>query len=111
MIDFHFFMGDSIDKGERFPYAAVVHEHPGKMAPGGYMEWGLSRNKLSTGMTPALVSSASLIAPNVTMLWIGKEWNDPQVGENLLPGIARALKANYKDKADSLLQKMAFHSL
>ena len=23
MIDFHFFMGDSIDKGDRFPYAAV----------------------------------------------------------------------------------------
>lgn len=108
MIDFHFFMGDSIDKGARFPYAAVVHEHPGKMAPGGFMEWGLSRNKLGTGMTPALVSSSSLIAPNVTMIWIGKEWNDPQVVKNLLPGMARALKANYGDRADSNLQKMAF---
>ena len=109
MIDFHFFMGDSIDKGQRFPYAALVQEQPGKMMPGSYMEWGLLRNTLSMGMTPTLVSSASLIAPNVTMIWIGKEWNDPRVVKNLLPGMARALKANYLDQADSLLQKIAFH--
>ena len=58
-------------------------------------------------MTPALVSSTSLIAPNVTMIWIGKEWNDPQVVKNLLPGMTRALKANYGDRADSNLQKIA----
>jgi len=107
MIAFHFLIGDSVDKGGRFPYAGLVHERPGKMADGAYMEWGLFRNKQNTGMVSDIVAPISAIEPNVTMIWVGKEWSNPQVVRNLFPGMARAIKAAYPDQADSGLKKTA----
>lgn len=107
MIAFHFLIGDSVDKGSRFPYGGLVHERPGKMAEGGYMEWGLIRNRQKTGMVSGIVPASSVIEPNVTMIWVGKEWTNTQVVRNLFPGIARVIKAAYPDKADSVLKKMA----
>jgi thiol-disulfide isomerase/thioredoxin len=111
MIAFHFLIGDSVDKGSRFPYGGLVHERPGKMAESGYMEWGLMRNKQKNGMMSGIVPAGSVIEPNVTMIWIGKEWSNPSVVKNLFPGIARAIKAAYPDKADSSLKKMAAYLL
>ncbi len=109
MIAFHFLIGDSVDKGGRIPYAGLVHERPGKMADGAYMEWGLFRNKQKTGMVSGIVPAISMIEPNVTMIWVGKEWGNSTVVRNLFPGMARAIKAAYPDKADSVLRKMAVH--
>jgi thiol-disulfide isomerase/thioredoxin len=107
MVAFHFLIGDSVDKGGRYPYAGLVHERPGKMADGAYMEWGLFRNKQKFGKVSEIVPASSVIEPNVTMIWVGKEWGNSLVVRNLFPGMARAIKAAYPDKADSTLRKMA----
>jgi thiol-disulfide isomerase/thioredoxin len=109
MIAFHFLIGDSVDEGGRIPYAGLVHERPGKMADGAYMEWGLFRNKQKTGMVSDIVPAISVIEPNVTMIWVGKEWGNSKVVRNLFPGMARAIKAAYPEKADSVLRKMAVY--
>ena len=107
LVAFHFLLGDSIDKGGRFPYAAMVHDKSGNMARGAYTEWGLMRNREGSGMPSYLISPSSLIEPNVTMIWIPKELRDSIVLRNFLPGIARAIRADYKDKGDSILRKLA----
>jgi thiol-disulfide isomerase/thioredoxin len=111
LLAFHFLIGDSIDKGARFPYAAMVHDKAGKMAEGSYMEWGLMRNKEKSGMPSGIVPAASLIEPNVTMIWVPKEWSNPAVVSNLFPGMARAIVAAYPGKADSILRKMSSYLL
>ena len=111
LVSFHFLLGDSIDKGGRFPYAALVHDKSGNMARSAYTEWGLMRNRGSNGTPSYLVSSSSLIEPNVTMIWIPKELRDSIVVRNFLPGITRAIRAAYPDKGDSILRRLGAYML
>lgn len=109
MLAFRYAIGDSIDRGARFPYAAVVHEPGKKIAPGSFIEWGLLRSKDAAGEMSPLVAKESLIAPNVLVqLWISKEFQTPIVKRSLFYDIALGIKADMeKEKADSILYKVA----
>ncbi len=109
MLACRFSIGDSIDRGARFPYATVVYKKDKQMEPGGYIEWGLLRSKDASGNMSALVAKESLIEPKVLVqLWISKEFNNPLVKRNLFFDISRGLKAYFPQaKADSILFKTA----
>lgn len=111
LVAFHFLLGDSIDKGEHFPYAALVHDRSGRMARGAYTEWALFRNKESNGMPSYLIPAASLVQPDANKIWLPKELRDSIVVRNCLPGIARTLKITWPDKSDSLLRMLAAYVL
>lgn len=109
MLACRFAIGDSIDRGSRFPYGTVVHAKGKKIAAGSYIEWGLFRSKNANGEMSPLVAKESLIAPNVLVqLWISKEFNNPLVKRKLFFEIANGIKAYMpKEKADSILYKTA----
>lgn len=107
MIAYRFAVGDSIDRGTRFPYASVVHAKGKKMEPGSYIEWGLLRSRNAIGEVSPLVDQTSLIEPKVLVqLWISKEFNTLKVKRNLFYDIANGLHAYLpKAKADSIVLK------
>ncbi|HEY0298809.1 MAG TPA: TlpA disulfide reductase family protein [Arachidicoccus sp.] len=110
LIGFHFYVGDSLDKGQRFPYMGLVHEVSEKnMMPGSYLEWGLVRTKQRNGKVPDIVSASSEIVPQAIMIWIGKEWGNFSVVSNLLVPMTRELKKHIPDekKADTVLNSIA----
>jgi thiol-disulfide isomerase/thioredoxin len=109
MLAFRFALGDSIDRGGRFPYGTVVYAKGKKIAPGSFIEWGLFRSKDANGEMSPLVAKESLITPNVLVqLWISKEFNIPQTKRRLFFEIANGIKSYMpKEKADSILYKAA----
>lgn len=109
MLAFRFALGDSIDRGGRFPYGTVVYGKGKKIAPGSFIEWGLLRSKDAFGEMSRLVAKESLITPGVLVqLWISKEFHLPVVRRSLFLDIANGIKGYMpKERADSILYKTA----
>ncbi|MCD0490662.1 TlpA family protein disulfide reductase [Pedobacter sp. MC2016-14] len=107
MVAYRFAIGDSIDRGARFPHAMVVYGPGQKMNPGGYVEWGLFRSRNFEGLMSPIVAPEALIEPKVLMqLWIPREFGNPLVKRNMFFEMANGIKVYLpKQKADSILFK------
>lgn len=105
MLAYRFAIGDSIDRGARFPHAMVVYGPGQKMNPGGYTEWGLFRSKSPEGQMSPIVAPEALIEPKVLVqLWISKEFGNMVTRRNMFYEMANGIKAYFPAaKADSIL--------
>ncbi|MDP9078902.1 MAG: TlpA family protein disulfide reductase [Bacteroidota bacterium] len=106
LICYRFWLGDSVDVGVRYPYAALVHDRAGKdIAPGGYTEWGILRSKGFDGYMMPLVSKTAEIEPKTLVgLWLPREIGNMVALRHLFFDMSRGIKSYYKNaKADAVI--------
>ncbi|MDR6338697.1 thiol-disulfide isomerase/thioredoxin [Filimonas zeae] len=104
-----FYVGDTIDNGNRWPYVVLIHDKNRKMTPGAYTEYALMRRRDVNGHMIELGRPESIIEPKVAVqLYIAKEWGNVEVRKRRFYEIALNLKEYFsKEKCDSVLRQGA----
>ncbi|BAV05395.1 AhpC/TSA family protein [Filimonas lacunae] len=101
-----FYTGDSIDRGNKWPYVVLIHDNSGQLAPGAYSEYALMRRPQADAMMLDIVSPESLFEARFAVgLYLGKEWANVQVRRHLFYEIATTFAAFFTpEKTDSILR-------
>ncbi|RXK85708.1 TlpA family protein disulfide reductase [Filimonas effusa] len=109
LICFRFYVADTIDKGNRWPYVLLIHDKNKRMTPGAYTEYALMRRRDIKGYMSDLVRPESLIEPRVAVaLYVAKEWGDLTVRRNMFYRICMSVKEYFPpEKGDSIIRKGA----
>lgn len=109
LICFRFYVADTIDKGNRWPYVLLIHDKNKRMTPGAYTEYALMRRRDIRGYMSDLVRPESLIEPRVAVaLYIAKEWGDLEVRRNMFYRICMSVKEYFPpEKGDSVIRQGA----
>lgn len=109
MVAYRFYLGDTVDRGGRWPYTMVLHKDEHSLMPGALTEYALMRRRNIMGSFSPLVMPQSEIESKVAvLLYIAKEWGNMEVRRNRFFDMAVAIKDYMPPaKADSVLRRGA----
>lgn len=109
MIAYRFHLGDTVDRGGRFPYVMLLRDRKGQMAPGAYTEYALMRRRNIGGLFSPIVSPESEIEPKVVVqLYVSREWSNMLVRRHRFYEMAKAIKEYLPpSRTDSIVRQGA----